>query len=140
MSVEANKAFVREWVDKAWNHGDLSLVDQKFTTNYTLHDVTAPNLVGREPFKMFIGGFLSAFPDVHVTIEDMFGEGDRVTWRWTMTGTHEGLLAAISPTGKPINIGGIIITRFENGLWAEDFVEYNFFGLLQQLGVVPALA
>src|SRR6185369_13553518 len=106
---------------------------------YTLHDVTAPNQVGREPFKQFIGGFLTAFPDVHVTIEDLFGEGDKVTWRWTMTGTHLGPLATIPATGKTMKIGGTIITRFAGGLWAEDYVYYDFFGLLQQLGVVPAM-
>ena len=140
MSVEANKAFVREWVATAWNNGDLRLVDEKFTQNYTLHDVTAPNQVGREPFKLFIGGFLSAFPDVHVTIEDLFGEGDKITWRWTMTGTQTGALGTIPATGKSMKIGGTIITRFVDGLWAEDYVYYDFFGLLQQLGVVPALA
>src|SRR6188472_3111127 len=90
MSVESNKAFIREWIEQGWNNGNFALVEQ-YAQNYTLHDPTAPNVVGREAFKQFVIGFRSAFPDFHMTIDTLVGEDDRVTWRWTVMGTHLGM-------------------------------------------------
>jgi predicted ester cyclase len=70
----------------------------------------------------------------------MIAEGDKVVWRWRITGTHRGELNGIPPTGKPISITGIVISRFAGGKWAEDYVNWDTLGMLQQIGVVPVLA
>jgi predicted ester cyclase len=70
----------------------------------------------------------------------MMAEGDKVVWRWCITGTHAGELMGIPPTGKSIKISGIVISRFANGKWAEDYVNWDTLGMLQQIGVVPAMA
>jgi predicted ester cyclase len=46
----------------------------------------------------------------------------------------------IPPTGKSVTILGIVFSRFEGGKWAEDWVSWDTLGLLQQIGVVPAMA
>jgi predicted ester cyclase len=45
---------------------------------------------GPAGFKQVIGMFQTAFPDLHITIEDEFGEGNKVGTRGSMTGTHKG--------------------------------------------------
>jgi steroid delta-isomerase-like uncharacterized protein len=140
MSVEANKTTIREWVEAGWNNGNFDLVDQKYAPNYTLHDPTAPNLAGREAFKQYVMSFRRAFPDFHMTLDDLVGEGDQVTWRWTVTGTHLAPLATLPATGKSTRVTGIVISRFVNGMWTEDYNQFDFYGMLQQLGIVPALA
>jgi predicted ester cyclase len=70
----------------------------------------------------------------------MVAEGDKVAWRWRITGTHSGDLMGIPPTGKPINITGIVVSRFAQGKWAEDYVNWDTLGMFQQIGVVPAMA
>jgi predicted ester cyclase len=76
-------------------------------------------------------------PDLHLTIEEMVAEGDKVVWRLTGTGPHRGDFMGIPATQRSITVPGIVITRFEGGKWAEDFALWDQLGMLQQLGVIP---
>jgi predicted ester cyclase len=77
---------------------------------------------------------------VHLTINDQIAEGDKVVTRWTATGTHKGQLMAIAPTNKHATVTGVDIDRYQDGKVVEAWASYDMFGLLQQLGVVPAMA
>ena len=57
--------------------------------------------------------------------------------RWTARGTHQGELLGITPTGKKFSITGISFLRIANGKIAEQWVNWDTLGLLQQLGAVP---
>jgi steroid delta-isomerase-like uncharacterized protein len=81
--------------------------------------------------------FLSAFPDLHWTIEDAVAEGNKVVLRLTARGTHRGAFQGIPPTGKQVTVTGIIISRLADGKIAEEWANRDVLGLLQQLGVVP---
>jgi steroid delta-isomerase-like uncharacterized protein len=137
MSAEQNKAIVSRWVEGGWNGGDLSLVDEHYAENYTLHDPAMP-IHGREGFKQYVTMYRGVFPDLHFTLEDMVAEGETVAWRITARGTHGGPLMGIPPTGKPVSISAIIISRFVGGKWAEDWVNIDMLGMLQQIGAIPA--
>jgi predicted ester cyclase len=66
-------------------------------------------------------------------------EGDRVAGQFSIRGTHAGRLLGIPPTGKPVNVGVMVIARFDShGKWVEDWACWDQLGLLQQIGVVPA--
>ena len=82
--------------------------------------------------------FLAAFPDLHVTIEDVVAEGDRVVVRTTYTGTHQADLQGIPATGKTVSESAITIFRLANGKIAEGWLVADNLGLMQQLGVIPA--
>jgi steroid delta-isomerase-like uncharacterized protein len=141
MSAEQNKSIVYRWVEGGWNEGNLALVDELYTADYMIHDPSTPDFPGGQAaFKQFVANLQTGYPDIHVTIEDMMAEGDKVVWRWRITGTHTGELMGIPPTGKSIKISGIVISRFANGKWAEDYVNWDTLGMLQQIGVVPAMA
>jgi predicted ester cyclase len=79
-----------------------------------------------------------SFPDAHLTIEDVVAEGDMVAWRFTVRATHIGSFRGIPPTGKPVTLTGIAMTRMRDGQMAENWNETDDLGLLQQLGVIPA--
>ncbi|HMK16387.1 MAG TPA: ester cyclase, partial [Methanomicrobiales archaeon] len=80
----------------------------------------------------------AAFHNLHVTIEDMMAEGDRVTCRFTARGVHNGEFMGLPPTGKQIAMTGIEIFRLRDGKIAELWGEANLMGLMQQLGILPA--
>jgi steroid delta-isomerase-like uncharacterized protein len=139
MSAEQNKSIVRRWVESAWNHGDFGMLNEAYLPNYVLHDPQSPAPVsGPQALREYITAYRTAFPDLHMTVEDIVAEGDRVAWRFRSTGTQTGTLANIPPTGKTAVVSGTLISRFENGKWAEDYLAFDLLGLLQQLGVVPA--
>jgi predicted ester cyclase len=62
-----------------------------------------------------VGGFRSAFPDVHATMEDEIIEGDKAVVRWTLIGTQKGSFGDLAPTGEPLKISGIDIFRIADG-------------------------
>jgi predicted ester cyclase len=68
----------------------------------------------------------------------MIADGDRVAVRLTITGVHTGPLQGIPPTGRTVTIGSINFFRFEGGAIAEQWVDYDALGMMQQLGVLSA--
>ena len=140
MSAET-KAIVGRFLDEAFNGGDLDVVDELVAPDFVNHDSANPEPSrGIEAAKASITGYRSAFPDLHVTIEQQIAEGEYVTTRWSARGTHEGDLLGIAPTGKQATVTGITIDRIVDGRFTESWTNWDTLGLLQQLGAVPALA
>ena len=138
---EQNKAIVRRLFTELWNNGNLSVADEIFTPNYAHYDPSTPDF-GRGPDseKKRAALYRAAFPDLHLTVEDVIAEGETVMTRWSCRGTHKGDLNGIAPTGKQITISGMTVARVSNGKITEGFVNWDALGLMQQLGVVPQLA
>jgi steroid delta-isomerase-like uncharacterized protein len=136
MSTEQNKAQVRRLTEEVWNQGNFAVLDELFATDYVGHE-SSTTIQGQEGARQFISLYRSAFSDIHFTIEDMIAEGDKVVARWSVTGTHDGNLLGIPPTGKHTTGTGITIIRFVEGKDVEDWVNWDALGLMQQLGVVP---
>ena len=92
---------VERFTDKAWNGGDLDLIDELFATDYVGHDAPRPEPVhGPEGMKDFLRMYHHAFSDAHITLDDVLVAGDKVVTRWTGTGTHDGDLMGIPATGQ----------------------------------------
>lgn len=137
MSTEENKALARRVIEQMFNEGNLDVADELLALDYVDHDPTLPEDVhGPEGFKEYVGMYRSAFPDLHVQIEDQIAEGDRVATRWTGTGTHDGDLAGIAPTGKRVTVPGMEIVRIANGKLVEGWEGYDSGTLMRQLGVM----
>jgi steroid delta-isomerase-like uncharacterized protein len=79
-----------------------------------------------------------AFPDLHVTVEDLIEEGDKVVARNTVTGTHRGEYLRLPPTGKSVTYNEIFILRFVDGRIAETWGVVDVLSQLRQLSVIPA--
>ncbi len=134
MSAQENKALARRVIDEMFNKGNLDLADEVFAHDYVAHDPAMPeDIHGPEGFKEFVGMYHSAFPDLHVEIEEQLAEGDLVATRWTATGTHEGDLMGIAPTGNRVTLPGMEIVRFSGGKLAEGWEGYDSMVLMQHL-------
>ena len=136
--AEENVSKIRRVVEEFYNQGNLGLADELFAPDYIRHD-PATSDVGRGPngARQVATRYRTAFPDLHLTIEDTLSDGDRVVARWGSTGTHRGDLQGIAPTGKRMQITGLTIVRFTNGKITEEWVNWDTLGMLRQLGVVP---
>jgi predicted ester cyclase len=137
MSTEQNKAMIRRGFEEGINQNKLHLFEEVMAPTYVNHSMPAP-VPGPEGFKMVIGMFRAAFPDLHVTLEDVFGEGDKVATRGYFTGTHQGEFNGIPATGKQVKVSYIDLWRLENGKAVDNWVQMDMIGLMQQLGVIPA--
>jgi steroid delta-isomerase-like uncharacterized protein len=136
----SNQVVIRKVCEEVWGQGNVALVDELYATNYTAANPTPGIPNGRDGVKMEIAAYHQAFPDMQVTVDDIFGEGDKVVARYTIRGTHTGDMMGISPTGKAAEISGISMVRLENGQIAEEFALADMMGLFQQLGLAPEMA
>jgi len=95
----------------------------------------------KDAWKQGESEWYDAFPDMHVTIDDMVAEGDKVAARVTITGTHKGEFMGIPPTNKKWTISLITISRIAGGKIVEDHGQYDALGLMRQLGLkeIPTL-
>ncbi len=139
MSAEENKAIVRRMLDELFSQGNLHLVDEIIAPDFVEHDPNMPeDLHGPEAFREYVLAYRSAFPDMHIAVEDQVAEGDKVATRWTGTGTHQGELTGIAPTGTQVTVAGMDVSRISGGKIAESWSNYDMMGLMQQLGVIPS--
>ena len=138
MSTEQNKALARRLFEEGINQRNWAVLDELCTPDFVHHNA-ALTLQGLESVKQFLSMYLTAFPDVQLTIEDMVAEGDTVVIRHTFRGTHKGDLMGIPPTGKQVNVTGIDIIRTAGGKIVEQWTNADDLGAMQQLGVVPSM-
>lgn len=128
MSIEANKALVQRYVEEPWNKGNVDVLDEMCAPNFHLE-----GLGGVEAFKKVISDFRTSFPDLHFTVEEIIAEGDKVAYRWTARGTHQGEYEGIAPTGKIITETGITIIRIVDGKVVDDRFESSSPDVKEQL-------
>jgi predicted ester cyclase len=83
--------------------------------------------------------YLTGFPDLQTTVEDLVAEGEKVVGRWAGRATHSGPFMNIPPTGKQVTVAGIAIVRLEGGKIVEEWVNFDALGMMQQLGVIPPM-
>jgi steroid delta-isomerase-like uncharacterized protein len=136
MSTEQNKAIIRRYIEEIWSSGNMEtadeIVDEAFVFRGPIRE-----LEGSEALKQFVAGIHTAIPDIHFTIEDSVAEGEKVAFRWTMTGTHTGELMGIGATGRRFAVSGTTIARLSGGKMAEVWLYWDRLSLLQQLGLMP---
>ena len=138
-TVAGNIALTSRIWDEIWNKGDLDACASVFSPDYVGHLPGMPAPVhGPEEFKQLVVVYRTAFPDVHLTVEDVFGTGDRVVARWVSRGTHLGSMMGMAPTGRSMEILGISIFRIAGGQVAEEWEGFDTMSLMQQLGATGA--
>jgi predicted ester cyclase len=137
MSTEDNKRVVRRLYAEGFK---FSAMDEFFSPDLIYHDPPPiPGLKpGLEAIKQTFRTFASAAPEGNPIIHDLIAEGDLVVVRMTAAGLHTGELFGIPPTGKRLEMTGIVIYRFQDGKIVERWAQHDFLGLMHQLGVLAA--
>ena len=137
MSSDANKKLVRRMFEEAWNQGNLDVVDELLAANATdHHDPDVPSFP--EHLKAQIVANRRAFPDLRFTIEELIAEGDIVACRLTLSGTHRGVFNGVPPTERRFTQEHMHMVRVAGGKGRDHWAVFGTFGMLQQLGVLPA--
>lgn len=140
LSTTSNKATFRRFQEVTNTH-DPDLISQ------TIDEIVRPDVLIRTPLPVQSTGAQAlkevfsrlhrAFPDLHVTVEDLIEEGDKVVGRNTVTGTHLGEHMGRPPTGNTVAYNEIFIVRFVDGGIAETWGVVDVFSQMKQLGALP---
>lgn len=134
MSSEQNKKAFRLVIEEVFNKGNFDILHELFAPDYVEHQFgLKPTLQGLKEDVVFLR---RAFPDFHMTIEDMIASEDTVWGRMSVTGTNTGPFMG-APTGKPINITVFDALRFKDGLAVDHWGVPDRFAVLAQLELLP---
>lgn len=133
---EANKVIIQRFNDEVWNQRNLAVLEELFASEEIGHNPPIEYMFGLsnvEVLKQQVTTFQTAYPDVHVVVNDMVAEGDLVMERWTANATHLGELMGIPPTGRPVAYSGVTLYRFADGKIVEMWWAWDTMGMLRQI-------
>jgi len=133
MSVERNKILARRFYEEILNGRKMDVANEILSPEYVDHSAAASGL---ENFKQYFAMITNVFPDIKVTIEDLFADGDKAAIHLTIHGTQLGSFRGFPPTGRQATWSGMDIIRFSNGRIIERWSERDFLNMLLQLGHV----
>ncbi len=133
MSLEYNKMIVRRQFEELINNRNLAVLDTDMAERFIDHEAPPTQPPGPEGVKQWIKRLHQDVPDLHVTIEDIVAEGDKVVVRNTWRGTHTGPFMGMAPTGKRFELKGMVLWRLADGKLMERWATLDHWGLRQQL-------
>ncbi len=136
-TISQNKNIVTSFIDALFTKGDLGAVDEYLAGDYVDHDPPMRFPASREGMRAAAAAFRAAFPDWHSDIGFYVEEGDLVVENFTASGTQQGEIFGVPPSGRIVSLPGINIWRIRDGLIVERWGRLDDLGLLRQLGLVP---
>jgi steroid delta-isomerase-like uncharacterized protein len=122
---EKNKALVRTFFEEAWDKGNVAAVDEFMAAEYVEHPRPYTLPPGTEGLKQLIAAYRTAFPDLKMTLDDIFAEGEMVAFRWSVSGTHLGDWLGVPPTGNHVRATGITVFRIAGGKVVESWTSID---------------
>jgi predicted ester cyclase len=127
---------LEHWFEEVWNKRNVEAIDKLWVPEKIVHGL--PNTHGgqvetKAAFKTFHTNFCSAFPDLHIRVEDTVTEGDKTVARVIVTGTHTGQGLRVAPAGKPVRFAGICMARVKDGHVVESWNSFDFLSMYEQL-------
>jgi steroid delta-isomerase-like uncharacterized protein len=138
MSVQDNKTVVGRYYEEVFNQRKTGLIGRLAVEDYIEHDPFPGQGNGRADLQARVQTILAAFAPLRFRVEHLVAEDDQVVAHWSQSGTHTGAFLGIPPTGRQYTISGIDIHKLRDGRMAEHWHMVDLYGLLQQLGAIPA--
>lgn len=140
--TDEKKALADRFHMDIFQAGRLEVADEILTPDFAIHGPGYPPewTRGPEGTKQLATAIVDGIPDRRIAHHETVAEGDLVMIRWSMTGTHDGDLMGVPPTGRPIDVTGFDLFRIESGRIAELWQNWDQLGLMQQIGAIPAPA
>lgn len=138
--TEQTRTVLERFNEAVYNEHRPEAIDELVASDFAHHaPIATPQ--GRDGLRQFLTGFWEAFPDATSTVEDTVADDDRAAVRYTMRATHRGEFMGASPSGNRIEVAGISIYRVAaDGRVTDEWAQPDLMSMMQQLGLVPAVA
>ncbi|MDA1128530.1 MAG: ester cyclase [Chloroflexi bacterium] len=133
MSVESNKATMRSFFGEVISQGKVDLLDQIATVGFQYHDGDH-HVTSAAEMKELVDGYRNALNHLRATVVEVFGEDDKVATRVVFTGTHNGDLMGVAPTGRPVNFTLTMVSQFAGDQISEVWINWDALTVLRQIG------
>ncbi len=96
--------------------------------------------IGPEGFYPLFDRLIATFSEIHVSVDDVMSDGDRICVRWSFSGKHNGGGLSFPATGMVVHTTGITIMRVADGMLIEGWQNWDMLGLIQQIQGSPKAA
>jgi predicted ester cyclase len=126
------ETLVKRWAHEGVAKGHVEVFDDLVAADALDHSGPAA-VRGIEGFKSRTRGVHAAFTEIEVVVEDLLVDGDKIAWRWRLTGTHHGPFLGVSPTGKRVTMNGFNVQRLAGGVVVEHWSLADQLGALRQV-------
>lgn len=133
------ESLIHRWFEEVWNNQSEDAIDEMLTEDGIvngLNDADGNPLRGPEGFKTLHRAFLSAYPDLKITVEDTVSDGDKIAARCTVRATHSGEGLGVLPTDQPVEFTGMAIVKIKDGKIVEAWNEFDFMKMYSQVGAL----
>jgi predicted ester cyclase len=124
------EAFTERWLNAVCT-GDT--VAFEHLTAVQALDTLNQQPVTRLAFQERARAVFDAFEGLHGRVIELVLDGDRIAWRWTLTGQQRAPFLGEPNSGRQITLQGINLQRLQGGLVSEHFTLLDVPGALRQL-------
>ena len=115
---------------KAWQTSDFTIIDTLFSADWQDIPLAPGQKAGPEGLKNLISFFNQTFPDIEITLQDIFGTADRIAVRAEMTFTHDKEFMGIAPVNQKVKVSLLELHHLKNGKITHTWHLEDWFGLL----------
>ncbi len=135
--MPSNEAILRRITEEIWNQRRLDLIDELIAADFVDHvEVPVGPDGGRARYRASVDAMHRAFPDYHEQIEFVVADADRAVSYVTVSGTHDGELHGLPPTGKAVAFTSMGVLRFVDGRAVERWGVGDSLAMMGQLGLL----
>ena len=137
--ADENTTLIHRWFEEVWNNKNEDAIEEMMAEDCVANGLNGPDgnpVSGHEGFKALHRAFVSAYPDLRVTVEDTVIDGDTIAARCKVTGTHDGHGIGVPPTNVPVEFTGMTIVKVKDGKIVEAWNEFDFMKMYTQVGAL----
>lgn len=124
--------------ERAWQERDADALADGHAEQGVVESPMHGKLSSRAAIRGVYATWFEAFPDLRFVRDDLIVEGERAALFFTSSGTHTRPFATIPPTGRPMEVRGVFVMTFRDGLIVHEKRYYDSTSLLVQIGVLKA--
>ncbi len=136
--ADEHRLLFSRWFEELWNKKNYSITRELVAPEFTAHGAGGQDIKqGPDGVAGMVKVWHEAFPDGHMTMDDIVTEGEMSAIRMTFRGTHTGEFYGIPASKKPVEVTSIGIDRVVGGKICEGWGELNMLGMMQQIGAIP---
>ena len=134
--TEQNRS-VFEKIMTALNEKDINAMEGLIGDDFVDNDAMPGMPPGKAGMVGMMQMFVTAFPDLHIVVDQWISEGDLVVGVMTSSGTQSGEFMGMPPSGKKFSVREIHVAKIVNGKMVEHWGLGNDMSMMQQLGAIP---
>ena len=135
-SAAQNEAVILQVLELI-NERKLDAAFELYAVDYIYHGPGGIELRGRDGIRGLWNDFLTGFPDLHSTVDEMVSQGDKLVLRWTVRGTHTGVFWGVPASNNKITLPITEVFRIADGQLVEAWDQWDRLHLMHQIGGHP---